>query len=109
MKSYVILPKGKEDNLVRVLATKGPVSVAIDASLTEFQFYKKGVHYNSKCTSRLNHGVLVVGYDTDKEGGDYWIVKNSWGKFWGDKGYILMARNKNNNCGIASYASYPIV
>ena len=73
--------------------------------------YFAGVYYEPQCnSSALDHGVLVVGYGTDSETGeDYWLVKNSWGTTWGMDGYIKMARNRDNNCGIATAASYPLV
>ena len=54
-----------------------------------------------------NHAVLIVGYGTEK-GQDYWLVKNSWGAYWGDEGYIKMARNVNI-CGIANEPLVPLV
>lgn len=103
-----VLNKGDEEMLKKTVATFGPVSVAIDSTPSGFVFYQKGVFYDKSCSSEtLTHGVLVVGYGTDLIGGDYWIVKNSWAKTWGDDGYIKMARNRNNNCGIASAAMIP--
>ena len=105
-----ILPVGDEQKLKEVVAKFGPVAVAIDASSFWFQLYHKGVYYNKHCKSKeeeLDHGVLVVGYGTDPRKGDYWIVKNSWGPHWGEKGYIRMARNRSNNCGIATTATIP--
>ena len=35
------------------------------------------------------------------------MLYTSWGPNWGSEGYIMMSRNRNNNCGIATQASYP--
>jgi len=103
----------RADVLIADAALKQPISVAIDASELSFQLYHDGVYYSYLCSStNLDHGVLVVGfglYDGILEKKNYWIVKNSWGPSWGQEGFIYMSKDRNNNCGIATSASYPIV
>jgi len=106
---FVDIPRGKEEELMKAVAAIGPISVAIDAHTTKFRFYKTGVYVDTECSSvKLDHGVLAVGYGMENNM-DYWLVKNSWGTTYGDMGYIKMARNHNNMCGIATQASYPLV
>jgi cathepsin L len=106
---FVDVTQGDEQALKHALGTVGPVSVAIDASHFSFQFYHSGVYDEAQCSpANLDHGVLAVGYGT-YQGNDFWLVKNSWSEKWGIDGYIRMSRNKENQCGIASSASYPLV
>ncbi|KAL0356368.1 UNVERIFIED_CONTAM: Vignain [Sesamum radiatum] len=103
------VPENDEDALLKAVAHQ-PVSVAIDAGGSDFQFYSEGV-FTGDCGTELDHGVAAVGYGTTLDGTKYWIVKNSWGPEWGEKGYIRMQRGveaKEGLCGIAMEASYPI-
>ncbi|KAK1357894.1 Vignain [Heracleum sosnowskyi] len=103
------VPANDENALLKAAANQ-PVSVAIDARGIDFQLYSKGV-FNGVCGNDLDHGVAVVGYGTEPDGTNYWIVKNSWGSSWGENGYLRMQRGvpaKEGICGIAMEASYPI-
>lgn len=97
-----------DDTALMAAIQKGPVSVAIQASSSVFQMYTGGVITSDKCGTRLDHGVLLVGYGTDDKLGDYYVVKNSWGQKWGEQGYVRLARGMNQ-CGINQDATLPIV
>ncbi|XP_030443976.2 cysteine protease XCP2 [Syzygium oleosum] len=104
---YKDVPVNNEQSLLKALANQ-PLSVAIEASGRDFQFYSGGV-FDGHCGSELDHGVAAVGYGSSKAL-DYIIVKNSWGQKWGEKGYIRMKRNTGKPeglCGINKMASYP--
>lgn len=106
----MVVKEGDEEDLKKVVAKYGPVAAGIDASHKSFQHYKTGVYYEKECSStKLDHAVLIVGYGTDQEHGDYWLVKNSWATVWGDKGYFKLARNRNNHCGVATMATVALV
>jgi len=64
------------------------------------------VYNDASCPTaknQLDHCVLIVGYDSDA-GDDYWIVKNSWGASWGNKGFIWMKRINGTGPGICGLA-----
>lgn len=91
---------------ITFLALIGPISVAINGDT--IRNYAGGIFNNILCPNELNHGIVVIGYGA-LDDNDYWILKNSWGASWGEQGFIRMSRNKLNQCGIASAASYPIL
>merc|ERR1712070_1114980 len=76
----------------------------LEADKTVFQSYTSGVITSSACGTQLDHGVLAVGYGTES-GEDYFLVKNSWGPSWGDKGYVKIGAK--NVCGINTQPSFP--
>ncbi|XP_043576829.1 procathepsin L-like [Chiloscyllium plagiosum] len=100
---------GREKYLAKAVERIGPVSVAVDANQRDFQLYHSGIYRSEKCSRHLpNHAMLVVGFG-GKNRQKYWLVKNSWGTDWGDEGYIKIAKDAQDMCGIARFAVYPIV
>jgi C1A family cysteine protease len=83
------VPKSAKQ-LLTALANIGPIALHVDASSSEFQMYKTGVVNTRSCFKQINHGVTGVGYGVE-QGQKYYIIRNSWGIEWGDKGYIKIA------------------
>lgn len=107
---YMNLPKGDEAALAVAVANAGPVAIGMQSKYSNLRFYKSGIHFSTRCDHKfIDHAMVVVGYGTSPDGGDYWLVKNSWGQEWGENGYVRMARNRDDNCGVASHAKYPLV
>jgi C1A family cysteine protease len=98
------------DSAFATAVAQQPVSIAIEADQSSFQFYSGGI-LTAACGTSLDHGVLCVGYGTDS-GVEYFKVKNSWGASWGEAGYVRLARGAKYNggegqCGIYHMPSYP--
>ena len=105
--SYSTWSPVDEDEIKEFLYQTGPLAIALNADL--LQTYSSGILdvTSSRCpTSGINHAVLLVGYGTDTV--DYWIVKNSWGKSWGESGYFRIRRG-NGTCGVNCYITTAIV
>ena len=92
---------------LKAAIAKQPVSVTIEADKTVFQMYKSGVLDDASCGTSLDHAVAAVGYGTES-GKGYYLVRNSWGASWGDKGYIKIAEESGAGiCGIQLESLYP--
>jgi len=107
--AWKAVPPG--DNMaLKAAVARQPVLVAVDAASQGFQFYSKGIFCGS-CGSDPNQALLIVGYGSAATR-DYWILKNSWGSLWGERGYINLLRSDATGpgeCGVASSAFYPVL
>jgi cathepsin F len=103
LKSFTMVKSENEEDIKRILYEKGPLSVAFNAEEGLYKYVGGIVDFvkQEDCPPVLNHAVLLVGYGNEN-GKDYWIVKNSWGEDWGEKGYFRISRGKAT-CGINKY------
>lgn len=103
-KKYEVVEEN-EETIKETLRDYGPLVVMLYAS-DNWKLYKEGIWYEPVCSWGTNHAVLLVGYGS-QNGTDYWIIKNSWGKDWGEDGYIKFIRNKHKHfCGLPQFATY---
>lgn len=82
-KGFARIPRYNESALMEAVYSRGPVAVSLDASQDSFTFYSSGIYYDTQCMWKpddLDHSMMLMGYGSDPEAGDYWIVKNSWSR-----------------------------
>ena len=98
-------PQGNEEQMKETVFRFGSVLTRYYVG-DDFFAYHDGI-YDGKCKEYVgsSHAVAVVGYGKEN-GKDFWLVKNSWGQDWGEKGFFRMRRNANNLCGIATETYY---
>lgn len=110
---------GNEAALKEALVTIGPVSVCVDLGVVNgymidtFAYYKSGIWdgmstNKTQCLSKLTHAMVLVGYGTEN-GVDYWLIRNSWGVGWGEKGHIRVKATGANLCGITNESVVPVI
>ncbi|XP_060531329.1 procathepsin L-like [Cylas formicarius] len=105
---YVMIPANDEEAMKAAVGLVGPISVTID--MRDLYLYQGGIFESDDCLKEVgsgDHAMLIVGYGSDN-GVDYWLVKNSFGVDFGEEGYVRMRRGINQ-CGIATYANYPVL
>ncbi|XP_066922832.1 counting factor associated protein D-like [Clytia hemisphaerica] len=98
--SYRTIEKHNAEKLKVALAMYGPGSIAVQCARKTFKFYSSGIYDDPKCTQKTDHAVLAIGYG-EEENIPYWIIKNSWGKLWGDRGFMKISMKKDF-CGVLS-------
>uniref|UniRef100_A0A1I7UIP2 Pept_C1 domain-containing protein n=2 Tax=Caenorhabditis tropicalis TaxID=1561998 RepID=A0A1I7UIP2_9PELO len=83
-----------EEEMARIVGSKGPMIVCANFATNKNRFYRGGIADDPDCGTEPTHALVVVGY-----GPDYWILKNTYSKVWGERGYMRVRRGVNW-CGI---------
>jgi len=90
-------PDDNEGNCHKIMAeiySRGPVAATINAE--PIVRYSGGIFTDDSFDQQTNHIVSIVGWGTDEATGTkYWIVRNSWGQYWGEMGYMRLEMGKN--------------
>lgn len=103
--------QGGDQEAYKAALRLGPVGIAFSASDT-FTYYSRGIYDGDCDPAGVNHGMVAVGYGTEN-GYGYAIVRNSWGKTWGEDGYVRVAMDPNERgtgkCEMYAFPNYPVM
>ena len=85
-----------EENMMKEIYARGPITCALDADPEDFLSYKGGVYRDTTGAKSHNHAISIAGWGETEDGTKYWIGRNSWGTFWGENGWFRIVRGENN-------------
>mmetsp|Transcript_15618 Transcript_15618/g.33198 ORF Transcript_15618/g.33198 Transcript_15618/m.33198 type:complete len:431 (-) Transcript_15618:44-1336(-) len=91
MFGYDKLPRNRLAPIMLALYQQGPVVVSLSAGFG-WNHYSSGIMNACDRDAVINHAVVLVGYG-EQQGKKYWAVQNSWGKYWGEGGFIRLQRH----------------
>lgn len=84
---------------------RGPITCGMHSTDNFYNNYKGGIYKEKIAFTGANHAISVVGWGHDEKEGDYWIVRNSWGTWWGESGYFRITMG-TGNLGIGVNSCY---
>ena len=69
-----------------------------------------GIIYDDESLRDLHptHEVSIIGWDVDKSGVEYWIIRNSWGEYWGEMSFFRLQLG-TNMLGVESEVSWATI
>lgn len=92
------------DEMKRAILEYGPIAISFHVN-NAFQSYHSGV-FNYCTDGDINHAVLLVGWDDSQGQNGVWILRNSWGSYWGENGYMRIEYSCCQVGYAACYADY---
>ncbi|CAI2362067.1 unnamed protein product [Moneuplotes crassus] len=98
------------DMMKEELVNYGPIGCALEVTENLENNYDGGIYSEVNDSPSLNHEVSIVGYNVAEDGTEYWIIRNSWGTYWGDYGFFKIKMHEDNlgietQC-VAGYPTY---
>lgn len=98
------------ENFKKALDQVGPLTASVNSKMNSFIFYREGIFDDVSCNGNdTNHEVVIVGYGKDRATSqDYWIIRNSWSRLWGESGYMRIAM-KEDSCLSTRSAFFPLL
>lgn len=102
LSNYDLKREMDEESLKAELVYNTPLAITINVD-DDFGHYSGGVYNSPYCSSdpsMANHAVLLIGYG-EEDGQRFWLIKNSWGDWWGEEGFGKIAI-EGNVCGVTN-------